>query len=136
MSLLIALMLGQAGAAKIEPVPYCSNSAVQQELNSCAAQDFHEADAALNEQWRITAAEMRRRDAEPGVRDNRREDWPGFFETLLAAQRAWLIYRDNHCDSEGYQYWGGSMEPLIVATCRTALTQERTEQLRRLADVG
>ena len=132
MSFLIAMLLAQAGAAKVEPEPDCANTVVQQEMNYCAAQDFHAADAALNEQWRITAAEMRRRDAEPGIRDNRREDWPGYFETLLAAQRAWLTYRDNHCDSEGYRYWGGSMEPLIVAGCRTSLTQDRTQQLREL----
>lgn len=133
MSFAFALLLAGAGTSSVEPE--CANAVVQQDLNYCAAQEFHEADAALNAQWTITAAEMRRRDDELTAPDRevRREDWPGYFNTLLAAQRAWLIYRDNHCDSEGLRYWSGSLEPLIAANCRTALTLDRTEQLRRLA---
>lgn len=130
MSFALALLL--AGAASV--APDCANAVVQQELNYCAAQDFHAADAALNAQWTITAAEMRRRDDEltQADREVRREDWPGHFATLLAAQRAWLIYRDNHCDGEGYAAFGGSMEPMLVALCRAALTRERTQQLLEL----
>lgn len=129
MSFALALLLAHAGAAAAGPD--CVNAVVQQELNYCAAQDFYEADETLNAQWQITAAEMHRRDAELTASDRevRREDWPGYFETMLAAQRAWLTYRDAHCDSEGFRYWGGSMEPMIVAGCRAALTRERTQQL-------
>jgi uncharacterized protein YecT (DUF1311 family) len=129
MSFFVALLLAQAGAAPV--ATDCANAVVQQELNYCAAQDFHAADAALNAQWAITAAEMRRRDDELTQTDRevRREDWSGHFATLLAAQRAWLIYRDNHCDSEGYAAFGGSMEPMQVAFCRAALTRQRTQQL-------
>jgi len=131
MSLLIALMLGQAGAAKIEPD--CGISGVQTELNQCAAQDFVVADQRLNAQWSLTAAHMRQRDAEtrPYYPDDGR---PGYFDQLLAAQRAWLAFRDAHCASEGYWARGGSMEPMLVSGCKAALTNARTEQLRELAN--
>ncbi|MWV28608.1 lysozyme inhibitor LprI family protein [Aurantiacibacter rhizosphaerae] len=108
----------------------CSEPLTQQAMNHCAGVEFEEADKALNEQWRKTAAEMRRLDAATDYDDGR----PGYFENLLAAQRAWLTFRDRHCASEGYFARGGSLEPLLVATCKTELTRDRTEQLKELAD--
>ncbi|MEO5706459.1 MAG: lysozyme inhibitor LprI family protein [Alteraurantiacibacter sp.] len=131
MTIALALLLAQAGAAP--EGPDCAKAVVQQEMNYCAAQEFHAADAEMNAQWRITAAQMRRRDQETAVRDDQREDWPGYFETLLAGQRAWLAYRDAQCDSEGFEARGGSMEPMLVALCRTALTRQRTRQLQDLS---
>jgi uncharacterized protein YecT (DUF1311 family) len=127
MSFALALMLAQAGAAQAQPD--CANAVVQQDLNFCAAQEFHAADQVLNAQWNLTAAEMRSRDERIQSREDSR---PGYFDQLLAAQRAWLAYRDAHCDSEGYAARGGSMEALLVANCRTQLTIDRTEQLRVL----
>jgi uncharacterized protein YecT (DUF1311 family) len=118
--------------AASEPGWNCAEPRFQQEMNWCAAQDFHKADAALNVQWKVTSAQMKRRDADQGKPDDGR---PGNYAALLAAQRAWLRFRDAHCDLEGYQFRGGSMEPLLVATCRTALTEARTKQLRELVDV-
>ena len=109
----------------------CDDPQAQQEMNYCAAQDFHKADAALNRQWTATADEMKRRDVRDGKpTDNR----PGNFDTLLAGQRAWLKFRDAQCDLEGYLFRGGSMEPLLVATCRTGLTEARTKQLQDLIE--
>jgi len=103
----------------------------QTDMNICAGQDFVEADAELNAQWSITAASMRRRDADTTYSDDGRAP---YFEVLLAAQRAWLTFRDAHCISEGYEARGGSMEPMLVAGCRAALTRERTQQLRDLIE--
>jgi uncharacterized protein YecT (DUF1311 family) len=118
--------------AATQPDWNCSEPKAQQEMNWCAAQDFHKADAALNVQWKKTAAEMKRRDADQGKPTDGR---PGNHTALLAAQRAWLKFRDAHCDLEGYPFRGGSMEPLLVSTCRTALTQARTKQLEDLVEV-
>lgn len=126
----LLLLLAQAGA-----LPECDEEAaergVQQEMNICAHRDFLEADAALNVQWRLTRAVMRQRDAEADLpaHDTR----PGNFDTLLEAQRAWLTYRDAHCRADGYTARGGSLEPLLVSTCKTALTLARTAQLQELA---
>ncbi len=122
--ILTALMLLQSAAA-ID----CEDAMTQADMNWCAAQDYNRADEALNRQWSATAAEMKRRDAR-GPDDGR----PGYFQTLLEAQRAWLTYRDAHCRSEGFYARGGSLEPLLVATCKTDLTEARTEQLASLAE--
>ncbi len=109
----------------------CNDPQVQQEMNWCAAQEFRKADAALNVQWKDTVREMKQRDSEAGAPQDKR---PGNFDTLLTAQRAWLKFRDAHCDGAGYLFRGGTMEPLIVATCRTGLTQQRTKQLKDLIE--
>lgn len=125
------LSLITAAATPAGPQWNCQSPAVQQEMNYCAQQEFLQADAALNGQWRKTAAEMKQRDAD---RDTSLDDRPGYFSTLLTAQRAWLKYRDAHCVGQGYSFRGGSMEPLIVSTCKTALTEERTNQLKDLIE--
>lgn len=113
----------------------CDEPQAQQEMNYCAAQDFKRADEALNLQWAETSAAMK-------ARDERREtgalpeldDRPGYFQTLLEAQRAWIAFRDAHCRSEGYYARGGSLEPLLVSTCKTTLTEARTQQLAQLIE--
>jgi len=77
---------------------------------------------------------MKQRDAEwaeIGSADQR----PGFFKSLLEAQRGWLRYRDAHCRVDGYAARGGSLEPLLVATCKTRLTRLRTAELKELVEV-
>lgn len=114
-----------------DPEWNCDDPQFQQEMNWCAAQEFRVADEALNLQWSMTSAEMKRRDAAWSEGDDGR---PGHFATLLEAQRAWLAYRDAHCRSEAYAFRGGSMEPLMDATCKTAMTQKRTEELQALVE--
>ena len=113
----------------------CDDPQAQQEMNWCAAQEFDRADKALNRQWAVTASRMKERDdrRESGALPER-DDRPGHFDTLLDAQRAWLKFRDAHCRAEGYYARGGSLEPLLVSTCKTKLTEARTEQLAQLIE--
>lgn len=117
-------------------LPECDEQAaemgVQQEMNICAHPDYLIADAALNVQWRLTRQAMQERDSEADKPDW--DDRPGYFDTLPEAQRAWITYRDAHCRSEGYSARGGSLEPLLVSTCKTHLTKLRTAQLRELGE--
>ena len=128
--MIVTLFLA-AGAPSGMPDWNCDNPVAQQEMNWCAAREFEKADAALNQQWKLTASAMKARDAEWDFSQDKR---PGHFDTLLAAQRAWLTYRERQCASEGYWARGGSMEPLLVSTCKTTLTERRTEQLRSLIE--
>lgn len=101
----------------------CANPQFQQEMNYCAAIDFEEADQALNVAWKQVKAEIDRRDADLPAR------MQGWGEALLEAQRAWIAYRDAHCKSEGFQFRGGTMEPLIVSSCKAHQTRMRTQDL-------
>lgn len=128
---LLAQQGAEVDAAELRgAVAECAEPMTQQAMNYCANLEWQEADEALNTQWRATADEMRRLDAAVMPDDDR----PGYFGQLLRGQRAWLSYRDHHCASEGYHARGGSLEPLLVARCKTELTRARTEQLRELAD--
>ena len=131
-SLLLPLLLQSAQP----PVPdwNCDDPQVQQEMNWCAGRDFEVADERLNAQWKETVAVMQARDAEWAEYDSS-DTRPGFFESLREAQRGWLRYRDAHCRVDGYTARGGSLEPLLVATCKARLTRMRTEELRELVEV-
>ena len=113
----------------------CDDPMAQQEMNRCAERDYVEADAALNAQWITTKAVMKARDKELEAYRSTRDSRPGYFESLLKAQRAWLTYREAHCRLEGYVARGGSLEPLLVSTCKTALTKSRTQDLRDIVEM-
>ncbi|ANU07358.1 lysozyme inhibitor LprI family protein [Paraurantiacibacter namhicola] len=109
----------------------CENPLTQSEMNYCAHQDYKKSDARLNEVWSRAAADAKARDADNTDMDDGR---PGYFETLLEGQRSWLAYRDAHCRMEGYEARGGSLEPLLVATCKDHLTQLRSAELEALLE--
>jgi uncharacterized protein YecT (DUF1311 family) len=121
------LLLAQAEIA--EPDQVCDDPQTQLAMNTCASMEFNAADVELNAQWEATSVVMEARDAgrEPG------DQQPGYFETLLAAQRAWQAYRDAECLSQSFMARGGSMQPMLNMQCKTYLTELRTEQLRVLA---
>ena len=122
--MILAAMLLLQGAPALD----CDKAMTQADMNVCAATAFLDSDAALNAQWKKTAAEMKLRDDSEYANDGRE----GYFSTLLAAQRAWIAYRDAHCTSYGYYARGGSMEPMLVAHCKTDLTEARTQALADL----
>ncbi len=124
-ALLLAAQAVATAEAAPEPVEACQDMVTQADMTDCAWQDFRQADAELNAQWKLTAAAMKAR----GLYD---DDRPGDFDTLLAAQRAWLTYRDEHCRGEGFLMRGGSAEPMLVGSCKAELTRQRTRQLQDL----
>lgn len=109
----------------------CDTWLSQRDMNTCASADFQRADAALNAQWKNTVARVKRIDADF---DRSRDKRPGNYDTLLAAQRAWLTYRDQHCASEGYTMRGGSAERMMINQCMARLTEARTAQLKDLIE--
>jgi uncharacterized protein YecT (DUF1311 family) len=115
-----ALLLGAS--------PTCDNAVTQLDLTECASRQFEKADRALNAQWKITLAEMRKRDADPGEQDIMGR--PGFADALLASQRTWLAYRDAQCQLERLQAHGGSMASMLEIMCKANLTGQRTAALR------
>lgn len=115
-ALFVALFvaMGLAAAVQAQTAAECTAPQSQQLMNACANKDFDKADAALNVAW--TSAKSF-------------GDAIGKGDALLKAQRAWLAYRDMACDVHASPYEGGSIQPLIRASCLTALTQERTQML-------
>lgn len=126
--MLMSLML--LAAAAQEPEVDCDNPQYQVEMNFCAGRDFDAADAELNAQWKLTVAALKARDKDI---DRSYDSQPTHYDTLLAAQRAWLTYRDQHCLSESFAARGGSMAPMLHSGCMARLTQLRTAELKELA---
>ena len=96
----------------------CPAAKTQLELNECAGRAFDRADGALNASYKSV---MDRLAGEAGTRTS-----------LVAAQKAWLGFRDGECDFESSSTIGGSIHLMIVLQCRTMLTQARTQALRRM----
>lgn len=123
LAVLPAQALAQNGA--------CDDPQTQAAMNSCAAQQYEDADKALNLAWPKVRATMREIDT---FNDNEFE--ASAEDNLLKAQRAWIDYRDGHCITVGAQYAGGSIQPLIINSCLTDLTEKRTAELLALLEEG
>lgn len=127
--MLMSLML--LAAAAQDPEVDCENPQYQVEMNLCAGKDYDAADAELNAQWKVTVAALKARDKDI---DRSYDSQPTHYDTLLAAQRAWITYRDQQCLSESFAARGGSMAPMLHSNCMARLTRERTAELKELVD--
>ncbi|MDQ0457153.1 lysozyme inhibitor LprI family protein [Rhizobium paknamense] len=124
------LLLSLAGAAQAQQPKFnCTDPQTQQDMNFCAGEDYGRADKDLNRVYKRAIAWAQEQDAYWKDTD---EEKVGAVEALKKAQRAWIDYRDGHCDAYGFQARGGSMEPQLVASCMTDLTKARTRELQAL----
>lgn len=98
----------------------CSGATDQAALNQCADTAYRAADAALNERYRQIVARL--------------EDNPDAHKLLVAAQRAWIDFRDRECAFAASGVAGGSIYPMIVSDCLTTLTEARSAQLANYLD--
>ncbi|MEP2715711.1 lysozyme inhibitor LprI family protein [Pseudophaeobacter sp.] len=106
----------------------CSDPQTTHAMRSCAAQDYERADAALNAAYKAAQRSMKQLDQDLP------DDLKGASKALLQAQRAWISYRDAACAAEGFQFRGGSFEPLMILICKTELTEQRSDQLLQLIE--
>lgn len=128
-----ALALACSGIAfgQEDPPLDCANAMSQHDMNQCAYMDFEKADEELNvvyKQAMRSATEADKQAAEMGP------DYVGAVKALKKAQRAWIDYRDGHCDGVGYEAVGGSMQPMLISGCQARLTEHRTKELRELVE--
>jgi len=127
-ALIISAASATAALAQSEPDIDCDSPMTQGEMNICASRDYETADAELNTQYQSVRKVLAERDSSAG------EDGAGAVKALLAAQRAWIAYRDANCEAVGFQARGGSMEPLLVSSCLADMSRKRTEELRSLSE--
>ncbi len=106
----------------------CNNPVTQTDMTACEQERQETADKALNVQYKITRAALAALD------DDLDDDMRGAEDALVKAQRAWVNFRDAECEAAGFQARGGTMEPMLVAGCIAELTDERTKQLKELAE--
>ena len=108
----------------------CDNAMTQLDMNRCAHQAYLLADEDLNLAYGMAVDMARSMDA------YLQEGEVPAVELLRDAQRAWITFRDKACEVESTMFRGGSMQPLIYATCLERETRARTESLRFFAEVN
>jgi uncharacterized protein YecT (DUF1311 family) len=126
--MIIALLLAAAqpqpeakaqGIEDAEEIACYERDQSQQAMNRCAGDANQRADKALNAQWAKVLAQFD--DAESR-------------KLLLESQRAWLKYRDAHCEAATLDSRGGSIWLLLNSGCLAEMTRERTRELAELID--
>ena len=122
---MIRFLLAAAVVAATTPAQAldCNDPATQRDMNECAYRSFQAADGDLNRAYQEARAFAKTLG-------------PHAVTKLRDAQRAWIPFRDLACEVEGLLFEGGSMEPMIVNSCKAHLTRQRTEQLRGFAEVN
>ncbi len=97
----------------------CSGQ-TQRELDRCASTDYTAADTALNATYTSIVTRL--------------QGHAAAREKLVAAERAWVAFRDAECGFAASGVAGGSIAPMIVVNCRTDLTKQRQAQLAKYLD--
>ncbi|MGO8793671.1 MAG: lysozyme inhibitor LprI family protein [Candidatus Sulfotelmatobacter sp.] len=109
-------------ASQSKENPCWKKAVAQSELNSCAAQDSSAADAELNRVYKDLLLK------------NKGDD--NATKKLKDAQRAWIAFRDAELEAlypaQDKQREYGSIYPMCYAMVASAMTKERTAQLRRI----
>ncbi len=95
----------------------CDNAMDQATMNRCAHQSFEKADAELNAVYKKLQS-RKMDDAQAG-------------KLLIAAERAWVAFRDAECEFDAADNIGGSIYPMIYSGCLERLTKARVDQLDR-----
>lgn len=115
---LIGLAAGLPGIAIAADAGRCENLTAQQDRNACISEVLAEADAVLNRAYRQLSDRL---------------DGNG-RRNLVAAERAWIVFRDRECDLRtGYDAVNlennGTLAPYLVGECKLDLTAGRTADL-------
>ncbi|MFP4299076.1 MAG: lysozyme inhibitor LprI family protein [Spirulinaceae cyanobacterium] len=97
----------------------CNNAQTQADMNYCAALDAQEADDKLNEVYQELRAAITNETQE---------------KRLIAAQQAWIPFRDSDCEFYQRRYDGGSIMPLMYSACIADRTRQRTKELEIYLD--
>jgi len=108
------------------PLPDCGDGS-DLEIAECYSAAYARADAELNQLWPGVLAAARK--ADQGFTPTPRRDKASAVKDLLAAQRAWVGFRDAQCAAEADYAQGGSLENIIVGRCLTDMTRERIAKL-------
>lgn len=91
----------------------CNNPQTQAEITQCSGLSAQKADKKLNQVYKNLMPKL------PKFRQQK----------LIAAQQAWIKFRDRSCEFERSGFEGGSIAPSIYAGCVEQATLQRIEQL-------
>jgi len=94
----------------------CGNATSQSDMNFCAEKSLTASDAEMNKVYNEIRGRLKG-DAHA-------------IKRLVAAQKAWIAFRDAECDFQSSDVKGGSIYPFLYNTCADSMTQARTKDLK------
>jgi uncharacterized protein YecT (DUF1311 family) len=121
-----------------QPHTACDAAQSQKDLSQCAGEKQDKADNRLNVVYR-KILEIMQNDlsSAQAAKDNEMIKYDeDAVAKLKAAERAWIQYRDLHCEAAGHQYEGGSMRPMVQASCMEEVTLDRISELKSAYENG
>ncbi|MDB5524393.1 MAG: urease-associated protein [Rhizobium sp.] len=107
----------------------CTSPQDQPSTTACAVDDLGKADDELN------AVYQRAMKYQADLDKDMTEINPaniGAVKALKKAERAWIEYRDAHCEAVGFANLGGTAYATFVVGCEAELTRNRTRELKQL----
>lgn len=93
----------------------CNNPQTTLEMRHCASENYGKADNKLNKVYQ---------ELKPKLRASQQKK-------LVAAQVAWIQFRDKSCAFEATEAEGGTLEPIIKLNCLADVTEQRVKDLER-----
>jgi|CryBogDrversion2_11_1035321.scaffolds.fasta_scaffold10926_2 uncharacterized protein YecT (DUF1311 family) len=93
--------------------PNCTNPMTQTDMNICSGIAYEKADKKLNQVYKQLQSKSSKSEQ----------------AQLVKVQQIWIKFRDAVCNYEGMGYEGGTIQPLIIATCLEQYTIQRTNEL-------
>lgn len=125
---LLFLTGGAAGPALADDTPDCKAPQTQADMTICAGKDHEKADKDLNAAYQKLRKQLAERDKTADASSK------GATDALVTSQRAWVAFRDANCALAGFQARGGTMEPMLIASCLADMSSKRAEELKALTD--
>ncbi|WP_083294911.1 lysozyme inhibitor LprI family protein [Burkholderia plantarii] len=107
----------------------CQHPNSTSENIQCASQAFNEADAQLNATYGRVLATLTGPDEGRWYHASTRMH-------LVAAQRAWIRYRDENCTAVRWDYESGSIRDEMEWDCKKTLTEQRIKALTLFSGPG
>lgn len=93
----------------------CGQLATQLDMNQCAAENYGISDQELNQVYQTMIQ---------GLDGDKKSQ-------LTTAEERWIAFRDAECKFQANRFEGGSIVPLIQASCMEQITDNRIAELRQ-----
>ncbi|MCB1500999.1 MAG: DUF1311 domain-containing protein [Bauldia sp.] len=120
------MLAAPAVAGDDDDIPGCANASSNVEFEACTYAALEAADRELNDIWpKVLKSIEDRADTMPAEAI---ATWKG---TVIAAQEAWVAFKEADCAAVDYEWWGGSGAGQARIACPYHHTAARVAELKR-----
>lgn len=107
------------------------------QMNDCSSEEYQKADAKLNVVYKHLLAKLDPKSRSETAKDAQERTYLTTATTKLkASENAWIKYRDLHCDAAAQLYEGGTVKPLMWASCMRDTTEDRIKEIKNAYENG